>query len=74
VENKEESVDPWVRACQELFELMCQICKTQEDAEKLWKDAFWFAFDGVTPPVIPDYEVAKFIGWVERHSPDEDAD
>ena len=64
MKKEDDAVDPSVRACGELFELLVQICGRPEGAREVWKRAFWFDFDGQNPVVIPDQSVAQFAGWI----------
>ncbi len=64
MENEDATVDPSVRACRELFEILVRICGTQNGATEVRKRAFWFSFDGSTPVAIPEHSVEEFAGWV----------
>lgn len=48
----------------ELFDDLKEISGTDEGAAEIWKDAFWFAFDGNTLPVIPEESMPQLLGWV----------
>ena len=60
----EDDTDISVRKCRELFEALEEVGGSEQSAAALWKDAFFFAFDGHNPPIIPDSSVSEFAGWL----------